>query len=368
MAKIIVGVLAAGILYLLLWPVPIKPVAWTPPPMPALEGPYAANDRLKSVERLAQGQCPGPEAIALDAASRIFTGCIDGRVMRFDAEGKNGVMLANTGGRPLGLKFAPDGRLIVADAAKGLIQVAENGVINTLATEAGGVPFGFADDLDIGPDGVVYFSDASWKFGHHQVMEDFMEHGANGRLLRHDLTTGKTEVLASDLHFPNGVALGPDGAFLLLNETAEYRVLRYWLKGDKAGRLEPFIENLPGFPDNITFDPAGQRFWLALYGPRTADLDTLLSKPFLRKVVYRLPQAVQPAPVMHGFVLALDPEGRVVANLQDASPGAYAPITSAIAHGPWLYLGSLTAPAAGRIALPLAASPAEPAPPRGPRS
>ncbi len=352
MIKILLAVLTAGVLYLLFWPVPIEPVAWTPPPAPALEGPYAANDRLKNAERLAQGECTGPEAIALDAQGRIYTGCIDGRVMRFDAEGRNGQLLANTGGRPLGLKFAPDGRLIVADGAKGLIHVAENGVINALATEAGGVPFGFADDLDIGADGMAYFSDASWKFGHHQVTADFLEHGANGRLLRHDLNTGRTDVLVSNLHFPNGVALGPDAAFLLLNETAEYRVLRYWLKGDKAGTLEPFIENLPGFPDNITFDPAGQRFWLALYGPRTPDLDALLPSPFLRKVVYRLPLAVQPAPVMHGFVLGLDTEGRVIANLQDAGAGAYAPITSAIAHGPWLYLGSLMAPSMARVPLP----------------
>ena len=352
MTKIILGVVAAAVLYLLFWPVPIAPVAWTPPPMPALEGPYAANDRLKDAERIAQGECTGPEAIALDAQGRIHTGCIDGRVMRFDADGKNGQVLANTGGRPLGLKFAPDGRLIVADAAKGLIHVAENGVINVLATEAGGTPFGFTDDLDISADGMVYFSDASWKFGHHQVMADFMEHGANGRLLRHDLNTGKTEVLVADLHFSNGVALGPDDAFLLMNETAEYRVVRYWLKGGKAGTLEPFIENLPGFPDNITFDDAGQRFWLALYGPRSADLDAMLPKPFMRKIVYRLPAAVQPAPVMHGFVLALNTEGQVIANLQDSGASAYAPITSAIAHGPWLYLGSLVAPSMARIPLP----------------
>lgn len=350
--KILLLLIAAAALYLLFWPVPIDPVAWTPPPAPALEGDYALNDKLKSVERLAVGQGQGPEAIALDAQGRVYTGYADGRVMRFEADGSNGQLLANTGGRPLGLKFAPDGRLIVADAAKGLLHIGESGAIGVLATEADGLALGFADDLDITQDGVVYFSDASWKFGHHQVMEDFMEHGANGRLLRHDLASGKTEVLAHGLHFPNGVALGPDEAFLLLNETANYRVLRYWLKGEKAGQLEPFIENLPGFPDNITFDKAHNRFWLALYAPRTAELDALMPKPLLRKVVYRLPDALQPAPVMRGFVLALNTDGKVVANLQDSAPGAYAPITSAIAHGGWLYLGSLLAPSFARLPLP----------------
>lgn len=341
---------AAGVVYLLAWPVPIDPVAWTPPPAPALEGPYAVNDKLKAAERLAEGQGQGPEALALDAEGHVYTGYVDGRVMRFDGDGQNGQVLANTGGRPLGLKFAPDGRLIVADAAKGLVAVAD-GKVQALATEADGKPFGFTDDLDITRDGVVYFTDASWKFGFHQVMEDFLEHGANGRLLRHDLKTGKTEVVARDLHFPNGVAIGPDEAYVLFNETQNYRVLRYWLKGDKAGTVEPFIENLPGLPDNITFDAAGHRFWVALYAPRTRDLDDLLPKPFLRKVVYRLPRSVQPAPVMQGFVIALSPEGQIVANLQDATSGAYAPITSAIAHGEWLYLGSLLAPSFARLPL-----------------
>jgi sugar lactone lactonase YvrE len=257
--------------------------------------------------------------------------------------------MANTGGRPLGVKFAPDGRLIVADATKGLLHVGP-GAITALATQVEGRRIGFADDLDITREGVIYFTDASSKFGYPGVT-DFIEHGANGSLLRHDLRTGKTDVVLRDLHFPNGVALGPDDAYLLLNEQASYRVLRYWLKGDKMGQVEPLIENLPGLPDNLTFDAAGTRCWVAMTTPRLKDLDAMLPHPFVRKIVFRLPQAVQPAPVMHGFVLALDPDGKVVANLQDASPGAYAPITSAIARGDWLYLGSFTAPAFARISL-----------------
>jgi sugar lactone lactonase YvrE len=343
--------LVACAAYLLAWPVPIAPVAWTPSPAPELTGPWAQNDRLAGVQLLAGGQGRGPEALALDQQGRVYTGYVDGRVMRFEGDGTRGVELANTGGRPLGLKFAPDGRLIVADAAKGLLHVAEGGVIKPLATAAEERALGFTDDLDITRDGVVYFSDASWKFGHDQVMADFMEHGANGRLLRHSLKTGKTEVLARDLHFPNGVALGPGEQFLLLNETAEYRIWRYWLKGKKAGTLEPFIENLPGFPDNITFDAARNRFWLALYAPRNAQLDAMLPNPFARKVAFRLPDALQPAPVRYGFVVALAPDGEVIETLQDPSGATYAPITSAVAHGRWLYLGSLTAPSFARLAL-----------------
>jgi sugar lactone lactonase YvrE len=342
-------IVLAAAAYLLAWPVPLEPVAWTPPPAPALEGSYAVNDRLKAVERLADGQGHGPEAIAFDADGRLYTGYADGRVMRFAADGADPSLVANTGGRPLGLKFAPDGRLIVADAHKGLIHVAP-GSVAALVTEVDGRRIGFADDLAITRDGVVYFTDASSKFGYPGTV-DFIEHGANGSLVRHDLKTGKTDVVARNLHFPNGVALGPDDAYLLLNEQAEYRVLRYWLTGANAGKVEPVIENLPGLPDNITYDDAGRRFWIALTTPRLRDLDALLPYPFARKIVYRLPAFAQPAPVMHGFVLALDVDGNVVANLQDAGPGAYAPVTSAVVHDGFLYLGSFTATSFARLPL-----------------
>ena len=60
----------------------------------------------------------------------------------------------------------------------------------------------------------------------------------------------------------------------LVNETGSYRTLRYWLKGEKAGTSDIFADNLPSFPDNITFN-GKDRFWVAIYAPRTAIADTL---------------------------------------------------------------------------------------------
>jgi sugar lactone lactonase YvrE len=346
--KAALGLFVLTLAYLAFWPVAIDPVAWAPAPAPALEGPYAVNDALAGAERLAVGQGHGPEAITFDPQGRLYTGYKDGRVVRYDAEGRNGVVLANTGGRPLGLEFAPDGRLIVADAYKGLVQVSEGGVVNVLATEAGGLRFGFADDLEISADGIVYFTDASWKHGYPGVA-DFLEHRPNGRVIRHELATGRTDVLLENLHFPNGLALGPGDAYLLVNEQAEYRVLRHDFA---TGATTPLVENLPGLPDNITFDEAGRRFWVAFTTPRLPALDDLAPYPFLRKVVARLPEAIQPAPILHAFVIALDESGRVVANLQHVGPGAYAPVTSAVAQGEWLYLGSFVADGFARIRLP----------------
>ena len=39
--------------------------------------------------------------------------------------------------------------------------------------------------------------------------------------------------------------------------------MKVWLKGEKAGHAETFVENLPGRPDNIRLGSDGY-FWIAL--------------------------------------------------------------------------------------------------------
>jgi sugar lactone lactonase YvrE len=348
---VLVLLVAAAIVYLLVAPTPVEPVAWSPKPAPSMsDGPYAVNDKLKPLERLAKGGGKGPEGIAVDAEGRVYTGYVDGRVMQFAADGSGARQLADTGGRPLGLVVNPAGGVLVADAHKGLVAIDAQGAVKVLSDSADGLRFGFTDDLSLDSAGNVYFSDASHKFGFGHHMEDIIEHGANGRLLKYDPATGQTTVLMKDLHFPNGVAVGPSDEYLLLNETSEYRVLRYWLKGEKAGTSDVFIDNLPGFPDNITFNGT-DRFWVALAAPRDALLDKLAGSVTARKMVARLPPSVQPKPKHHGIALGLDLDGKLIANLQDASPGAFSPVTSVREAGPWLYFGSLTEDSIGRLPL-----------------
>ena len=354
--------LAAFLAYLLLWPTGMEPVAWTPPPAPALEGPYAYNEKLKGIQQLALGVGKGPEAINVDAVGRVYAGYADGRVLQLSGNGATYTEMANTGGRPLGITFGPNGGLVIADAKKGLLHLGRQ--LTELAREADGVPFGFTDDVDnTRLDKNVYFTDASRKFGYGRHMTDLLEHGPNGRLLEYNVATRQVRVLMTGLRFANGVAVGPNDEYVLVNETGEYRVHRYWLKGEKAGSHEVFIDNLPGFPDNITYNDRGV-FWLAIFAPRDAMLDSLLpGKLYLRTVLSKLPAFLQPRPKRHAFVLGLDTNGKVVANLQYAGSDAYAPITSVREHGPFLYFGSLTHPAIGRlplnVALPDAAAPPE---------
>jgi sugar lactone lactonase YvrE len=340
----------ALVMYLLVWPVPIEPGQWTPPAAPTLRGDYLPNERLAEVSRLAEGLGIGPEDVAIDDGGYIYAGYADGRIMMMESDGANPALFVHTGGRPLGLHFDAHGRLIVADAVKGLLRIGRAGHIEVLATEAEGKPFGFTNDVDVAADGTIYFSDASHKFGIADYMLDLMEHQPNGRLLAYYPDRKMVSVLLDGLYFANGVAVSHDQRSVLVVETGRYRIQRYWLSGSNRGEVEIFKENLPGFPDGVSRGDRGI-FWIALASPRNAKVDYLLARPNLRAIMLRLPEALRPGIQYYGFVLGVNDTGKVIYNLQDPM-GRFAPITSVEEHKNLLYLGSLEEDAVGRIPVP----------------
>jgi sugar lactone lactonase YvrE len=358
MLRKILLILPAAVLllaiYLLTWPVPVEPVAWVAPPSPGYQGPYAVNERLKGLETLSLGGNHGPEDVALDREGRIYAATHEGVIVRLQKDGGNPQAWAKTGGRPLGIDFDGAGNLIVADAYRGLLSIAPDATVTLLANEADGIPIRYADDVDVAADGKIYFSDASTKFAAESgggtlaaSLLDIMEHGGHGRLLVYDPATHKATTLLKGLNFANGVAVSPKQDFVLVNETGSYRVIRYWIAGERKGQSEPLIEALPGFPDNISTGEQG-RFWIALVSPRNPALDGMAAQPFLRKVVQRLPAFLRPQPVAYGHIVAVDSQGKVVADLQDPS-GAY-PVNTSITETPeYLYIGSLVTPVLGRL-------------------
>ena len=356
----VVGFAVAVAAWLLLSPVPIEPTSWHPSPAPARTGVLAPNDRLRAVERIGGSGVVEPEATTIDEQGRVFAGLADGRVVRIDPRTGEVTPLASTGGRPFGLAFDAEGRLYVCDGQKGLLRISPAGEVTTLATGHGGVPFGFTDDVSIAPDGMVYFTDATSGFGVGTYRDDILEHAGKGRLFSFDPRTGQVSLLLSGLQFANGVAVSGDGTYLVVAETGSYRLVRYWLSGPRRGSSEPFADNLPGFPDNVTWSPDRKAFWVALW-PRVGAVDALAPYPFLRKVVRRLPRFLQPDPATHAWAVAIDEGGRIVDSLEWLAPSAYFPVTSVRERDGWLWLGSLSQRGVGRIAAPpLPATPRRP--------
>jgi len=232
----------------------------------------------------------------------------------------------------------------------GLVHMDSTGQISVLTTEHGGQPLRFVDDLDVDEQGGIWFSDASQRFDYTQVALDFFEGSRTGRLLHYDPETKQIEVMMDGLFFANGVTLGPNEDYVLVNETGMGRVHRLWLKGDKAGQRDIFVDALPGTPDNIRFD-GRDTFWIAMPSLR-ASLDSLSSLPRLRALLTFLPiAALEAAAQPASFVIGVNLEGEVVHNLQDQdNPFHY--ITGATPCGDTLYLGSLRTEANGALPLP----------------
>jgi len=351
---LLVVIVILTIVYFVAWPVPVSPVAWEAPPNPGYTGPFAVNNRLKGIETFAIAGNHGPEDIALDAQGRIYAATHEGNIVRLDPDGSNSENWVNTEGRPLGIDFDRQGNLIVADAFRGLLSITPNGEISELATIADGIPIRYADDVDVAADGKIYFSDASTKFGakesggtYEGSLLDLMEHGGHGRLIVYDPTTREAKTLLDGLNFANGVAVSHDQSYVLVNETGSYRVIRFWIAGQKKGQFETFIGPLPSFPDNISTGHNG-RYWIAFVSPRNSLLDNLSTKPFMRKVIQRMPAFLRPQAVAYGHIIAIDGSGQVVQDLQDPD-GSYPINTGVTETEEYLYIGSLVTPVLGRL-------------------
>ena len=70
------------------------------------------------------------------------------------------------------------------------------------------------------------------------------EASMSGRLFSYSPVTGQVTLHWQDLYFANGVALGPNDSFVLVNETGAGRIQRLWLKGERAGQRD----RLPAVP------------------------------------------------------------------------------------------------------------------------
>tara|TARA_R110002049_G_scaffold157184_3_gene322185 strand:- start:11322 stop:12416 length:1095 start_codon:yes stop_codon:yes gene_type:complete len=338
--------IALALLYLLAWPVPVEPVAWHAPEDQGLTGAFTPNDMLAATRGIDLGNHYGPEDVAVAANGALFAAVSNGTVLQVGTDGRRIATFAVTGGRPLGLDFGPDGALWVANATRGLQRVTGDGRVTEVLNEVAGQALVYADDVAVAANGKVYLTEASTKFGAAQYegtlegsLLDLLEHGAHGQVIEYDPQSDSARVLLDSLNFANGIAVSEDQQYLLIAETGSYRIVKHWLEGPRAGETEVLLDNLPGFPDNINNGLNG-RFWIGLAAPRNALLDRLSDKPFLRKVVQRLPEFLRPSPARSSHVIAINGDGDVLMSLQDSS--ARTPLmTGAVETRDFIYISTL---------------------------
>jgi sugar lactone lactonase YvrE len=242
---------------------------------------------------------------------------------------------------------------------KGLLVITADGSASVLADSVSpDDQVHYANSVIVGRDGTVYFTDASTRFSPSEwggtlkaSVLDILEQAASGRVLAYDPATATTRVVAHGFSFANGVAASADGHALFVAETGRYRI---WKIDSHANDLDirsnssqatVLLDNLPGYPDNLMRGREG-RIWVGLFRPRNPAADSLSQKPFLRKVLLRMPQSWLPVGKPYGHVFAFDEDGRTTEDLQDPS-GAYPETTGATETTNRLYVHSLHARSIG---------------------
>lgn len=333
------------------------------PPAPATSGAsaYAVNDRLRPVEKIGLDRIDGPEDVILDADDNIYVGNRTGDIVRFFApDYTRQEVFAHTGGRPLGMAFARDGALIVCIGGMGLYRITQDRKIEKLTDETNRSWFSIiddsrlrlADDLDIAPDGRVFFSEATIRYDMHDWPVDCLESRGNGRIVCYDPNTGTTRTVLKNLVFPNGICMTHDGQSFLFAESWGCRISRFWFDGPKKGTVEPVISDLPGYPDNINRASDGT-YWVALVGMRTPSLDLAMKMPGFRKRMARrtAPDEWLYPNINTGCVIRFDESGTIIETLWDFGGENHPMITSMREHKGHLYIGGIFNNRVGRLKL-----------------
>jgi DNA-binding beta-propeller fold protein YncE len=317
---------------------PVAPVRWKPPKNPGLKGPYRKNQALAASE-LWPVPDTGPEDVVLTEDGTLYTGTSDGSILKVTEEGNRIERVAHTGGRPLGVELLGDGRLLVCDADEGLLAVdPSSGDVERLVVSVDGERLRCTNNAAVAPDGTIWFTDSSRRFPVHHYKGDILEHIGTGRLIRRD-PDGTLETVLDGLHFANGVALDPDGGFVLVAETGMYRIQRHWLTGrtrwDHRG-----VRGDAGLPGQPVDRPDRDVLVCRGIQPKQVAGHTAATEPAIRKAVWKLPDSLQPDPAKQAIVIGYDASGNVTHNLQ-WHKGEFIVATGAREHDGWLYVGSL---------------------------
>jgi gluconolactonase len=158
-------------------------------------------------------------------------------------------------GDPDGSTLDSQGRLVTtASVLRAIIRVDPSGQYKVLADKYEGKKFNSPNDIVVGPDGALYFTDPTLDLpkGEKQELnfQGVFRLGADGsvRLLTKDVTT------------PNGLAFSPDGKRLYVDDTRQQEIRVYDVGANmelQNGRLFGKEEGRGGSPDGLRVDVKG---------------------------------------------------------------------------------------------------------------
>jgi sugar lactone lactonase YvrE len=187
-------------------------------------------------------------------ANRVLLQRLDGRLD----------VVATFAGPVSGLGWLPDGRLLVVSMHdRRVLRRDSDGVFRTHA-DLNEVATWHANDMVVDCKGVAYVGN----FGFSIAPVRGEARSANLARISPD---GAVAIAASDLWFPNGAVITPDGRTLIIGESAARRLTAFSIAEDGELVDRRVWAEMPGaaFPDGICLDEAGA-VWVA--SPPTREL------------------------------------------------------------------------------------------------
>jgi gluconolactonase len=158
-------------------------------------------------------------------------------------------------GDPDGSTLDAQGHFVTtASVLRAIIQVDPNGQYKVLADKFEGKKFNSPNDIVVGPDGALYFTDPTLDLVKGEKQElDFQGVFRLGN-------DGSVRLLTKDLPTPNGLAFSPDGKRLYVNDTRRHEIRVYDVDARmelQNGRLFGKEEGRGGSPDGMRVDVNG---------------------------------------------------------------------------------------------------------------
>lgn len=177
----------------------------------------------------------------------------------------------------------------------------------------------------------------------------------HGKIWLYDREANSVRPVVSEFTFADGILLDEqDGKVdsIVFTETTKFRMIRAYIRGEKAGQFEVLQENLPGLADGLERDGQG-RIWTGLIKKRSGLMKLVHSNPWLKPLLLGLPQWLLPVSKDTG-IMVFDSSGKEVLHYSMHDGSRIRDISVAVPHSDRVYFPSFAKDSRGLFSLDLA--------------